>query len=304
MGKKVLQSSNVFYIASQQKYLEPDKIESGVYTFGTQNMSDPSDYLCKQSKYMDIGKNTIANNSYYEQIKKQVDSLVLNQKWFEELDVSCRRGFLLYGPPGTGKTTIQKEIINNLIKDFDAVVIQTSIAESNWESASSWAQLYRRVMKNDSNRLFVFSFTDLNAVELRGTVLTMFRDFLETFTRAPTVYFATTNEFDRIDKSIVNRPGRFDCRLEISALPLQAFTSVCEHYKIGHLANIIYEKNKTATPAILKEIATKIYCFGSQPEEAVNLTLEEFSSEHYEETVPAAPIKKKKFSVSTLSDDI
>jgi SpoVK/Ycf46/Vps4 family AAA+-type ATPase len=264
-----------FYIANQKSFEEPDRVEAGVYVWAPAGMGEISDSITRISSHLDIGKNSVAKNAHYAQIKMEVEKLVKNQDWFKKIGSSCRRGFLLHGPAGTGKTTIQKMIVNNIIDDFNAIVFEVSLQHDLYGIVDYISKYRRRV---EPNRLVIFSFGDLNATELRGGTLNMFREFLETHQEAATIYLATTNEFDRIDKSVVCRPGRFDKRIFIDKMEFEAFKGVCKFFYIEDLAEKIYAISPTVTPAILKEISVRINCFEMDGDSAIATALEEFEA--------------------------
>lgn len=275
----------VFYLANQQRYHELDTLKAGVYQWRPAGMTDIADKFIFISDKLDIGHNSMTNNEVYAKVKREVDKLVQNVDWFDKLKSSCRRGFMLYGPPGTGKTTVQKEVVNKLIEEYNAIAIQCSLTIGGWEGAQDWILNYRKEYPEENKRLVVFSFGDLNSEDFSSSsLLSDFREFLETFMSGPVVYFATTNEFDKLDPSISCRPGRFDTRILIESMPFDAFKSVCAHFHIEQYADAIYAYGKTATPALLKEIATKIHCFEMDPQEAISISFKEFDpSEVYKE---------------------
>lgn len=264
---------NITYVGDQSVYDKRDKLSPGWYTCIPQGMNEPGPKFSSKGKLKDIGTVSFVGNEHFQRIMGEFEKSMNSKKWFEALGASYRRGFLLYGPPGTGKTTIQQEICNQMIESFGAMVIDLpQVSYSTLELASRMIDLYRKI---NPEQVFVMAMGDLNAGMFMNETLDSIRNALEKFTTSPTFWFATTNEFDKLDHSIVSRPGRFDTRIEIKTLPKSVVVDLCKLNFIEELAEEL-SKNTSVTPALIRELAIRVKCFGMEPKEAIKQVYAEF----------------------------
>ncbi len=139
-------------------------------------------------------------------IVDDVRQFVRGREKFAALGLGYKRGYLMHGPPGTGKSAAVQMVIDELVREHNAVVPNTSNCSQEHIDA------LRGLVGPD--RLIVGIVEEID--ESCG------RDVLSMLdgTRCTNVVFlATTNFLDRLPARISKRPGRFDRVVDVSAYP-------------------------------------------------------------------------------------
>lgn len=124
-----------------------------------------------------------------------------------ELGLSPRRGYLLTGPPGTGKT----QFVRHLLSRYPDAAAFLHLAPS-----ARIASLTLETMAAEAARIsgpVIAIIEDVEKLlESRGTTLQFLLDVLDGLRDQPhpRLWIATTNEAQALDRSLTDRPGRFD----------------------------------------------------------------------------------------------
>jgi chaperone BCS1 len=153
----------------------------------------------------------------YEDLTKDIEYFLGNEKHYNDLGIPWKRGYLLYGPPGNGKTTTIVCLAQRLKKHVKFV----NLSEINN------ADLVNIIANLEKDTIIVLEDIDcVNAVQSRegeqeGDIslapkvsLNVLLNCLDgLLTRHGMITFATTNHIEKLDKALI-RAGRMDRRIE------------------------------------------------------------------------------------------
>lgn len=134
-------------------------------------------------------------------IKNSVEGFLSAKKMYEQAKMPWKRGLLFFGPPGGGKTSTIKAIISNY--DFKPVTIQAGAAcnDQSLLEAFSYARLQKPAL---------LYFEDLDSM-LQNVSLSNLLNLMDgVSTKDGLLIIATSNNPERLEESIINRPSRFD----------------------------------------------------------------------------------------------
>lgn len=150
----------------------------------------------------------IMDQGIIDVIKSNVDE---NLKYSEILKINkipLKRGIILCGEPGTGKTLLAKV----LAKEIEATVIY--VLPSHMERASDISKICEMAKELAPTMIILedldYIAQDRNETYNSGNVIQLMNqmDGIQEF--SDVITFATTNDIEKIEKAIKNRPGRFD----------------------------------------------------------------------------------------------
>lgn len=184
---------------------------------------------------------------------------------FRERKLAYKRGLLLYGPPGSGKTSTIKIAMKNIIKR-NGLVLRFGSSHT-FEAGMS---VLREVQANTP---VIVLMEDLDAILNRGYESEIINILDGVVPVDKVVFLATTNYPERLGARIMNRPSRFDKRIEIG-MPNAESRKI---YLKSLVANRISEKElnrwvadtENLSIAHLKELVTAVTILGNKYEEAI-----------------------------------
>jgi len=223
-------------------------------------------------------------DEYSKPLLKEINNFWGLEKEFENFGFLHKRGIILHGPAGSGKTCIIHLLINDLINNFDGIVLICDCSPNLVSDA------IKQIKQIEPKRKIICLFEDIDTIIRRygeSSILSL----LDGETQINNVLnLATTNYPEILDKRIVSRPRRFDRRIKID-MPSE---NVRKQYLTCKLKNELNEKeiNKWVSEtngfsfAAMTELIVLTKCLGNSFEKAIsdirNLINCKISSEQYE----------------------
>jgi len=195
-------------------------------------------------------------------LDKNVVKFVENLNLYEEKNLPTSRGCLVTGPPGTGKTLTCSAIMNQV----KSTIIY--ITSEDIEERGQISSLYEIARKVSPTIIIIEDIDTLGGIDRTSGDHPILGEFLNCLagveSNGGVVTIATTNFPDSLDKALVDRPGRFDFRIDFG-LPdeklrkhiLQKYLSNFNHQKID--LKPLIKDTEGMTGAHLKEIVMVAY---------------------------------------------
>lgn len=147
-----------------------------------------------------------------EEVMSGIREFYSQREEFARWDFVFKRGYLLYGVPGGGKTSIISSIINYVVEQLDGVVFVIY----NEIELNDYARFMREVYRGvEPDRIIAVIFEDIDGMIKDETLLINVLDGLGNSNNVLNI--ATTNYTERLSERIINRPNRFDKRIEIKS---------------------------------------------------------------------------------------
>ena len=196
-------------------------------------------------------------------LDKNIVKFIDNIELFESKNLPTSRGCLVTGPPGTGKTLTCSAIMNQV----ESTIIY--ITSEDIQERGQIAELYEVARKVSPTIMVVEDIDTLGGIDrTKGGDHPILGEFLNCLAgvenNGGVITVATTNYPEYLDKALVDRPGRFDLRIDFG-LPdeklrkyiLQKYLSSFNHQNID-LAPLIKD-TEGMTGAHLKEMVMMAY---------------------------------------------
>jgi AAA+ superfamily predicted ATPase len=196
-------------------------------------------------------------------LDKNIVKFIENIDLYESKNLPTSRGCLVTGPPGTGKTLTCSAIMNQV----ESTIIY--ITSEDITDRGQIAELYEIARKVSPTIMVVEDIDTLGGVDrTKGGDHPILGEFLNCLagveSNGGVVTIATTNYPEYLDKALVDRPGRFDLRLDFG-LPdddlrkyiLRKYLSNFNHQNI-ELKTLIKD-TEGMTGAHLKEMVMMAY---------------------------------------------
>ena len=196
-------------------------------------------------------------------LDRNIVKFIDNIELFEEKNLPTSRGCLVTGPPGTGKTLTCSAIMNQV----ESTIIY--ITSEDIRERGQIADLYEIARKVSPTIMVVEDIDTLGGIDrTKGGDHPILGEFLNCLagveSNGGVITIATTNYPEYLDKALVDRPGRFDLRIDFG-LPdeklrkyiLQKYLSSFNHQKID--LKPLIKDTEGMTGAHLKEMVMMAY---------------------------------------------
>lgn len=148
-------------------------------------------------------------------ILQDIDTFWKSEEKYKQYQRVFRRNYLLYSAPGTGKTSLINIMCQDLINQYDGIVISLSTGDE----IQMFVDAVRRIRKIDGDRKIIAVIEDIDNFVGDGSssssLDTLLLNILDgNYKMSNVVIIATTNYITRLESRYKNRPSRFDRVLE------------------------------------------------------------------------------------------
>ncbi len=205
----------------------------------------------------------VLTNEQRASLDRNIVKFIDNIELFEAKNLPTSRGSLVTGPPGTGKTLTCSAIMNQV----ESTIIY--ITSEDIRERGQIADLYDIARKVSPTIMVVEDIDTLGGIDrTKGGDHPILGEFLNCLagveSNGGVITIATTNYPEYLDKALVDRPGRFDLRIDFG-LPdeklrkyiLQKYLSSFNHQKID--LKPLVKDTEGMTGAHLKEMVMMAY---------------------------------------------
>ncbi len=188
-----------------------ENLPSGAYTVKIERTYSGSDIVLVKMN-VDDSHLIDLNQPEEEYVGRIIDEFCSKKEEFDKLKIAYKTGILLYGVAGGGKTSIIISVIKK-IKRMGGVCFILKNATDVYHFDDFYKTIYRKI---EPDRLILNVFEDIDGMS--GESETTLINILDGIGDCNNVInIATTNFTEKLPERIINRPGRFDRRVEIKS---------------------------------------------------------------------------------------
>ena len=191
-------------VGNTQPVLEPGHYDVGADDQGLFFVNVPS----RQDRLIEFA------DSASHAVLKAIRDFWAREAQFKRYELSYKRGIMLWGPPGSGKTCTMELVSRDIIEQGGLVFNYPGDAHPKIFQAAYRA--VRDIMPEVPILVLMEDFEVLVARTNQSALLNML-DGVEQLHKI--AFLASTNYPEKLDPRIINRPSRFDVRVEIAAPP-------------------------------------------------------------------------------------
>lgn len=178
-----------------------DRLPAGAYRIRQMGMADgdtvmaPAEVVTDELVWVPDGQS--------DEVIREIRDFWRQKPDYARLGYSHKRGYLLHGPPGSGKSCTVAAVMRDVVENDGIVLFVTRP-----ELVDSMLQRFRSV---EPDRPLLVVWEDIDAYVGHSHIEAQGLAFLDGDAQVSNVVFmATTNYPEKLDKRLVNRPGRFD----------------------------------------------------------------------------------------------
>jgi energy-coupling factor transporter ATP-binding protein EcfA2 len=199
-------------------------------------------------------------------ILNQIETFWQKADVFKQIGLLHKRGILLYGAAGCGKTSIIKLLCVHLIKRNGVILMVRDIP------LAAMALFALRQIEPERPVLTILEDIDVY-MDDEGSKSELL-SFLDGETQVDhIVHIATTNYPDKLDETIVKRPGRFDVVIELKQPIRDAREAYLKSLLNGNISPEQLQYLVDATSGLglahLRELVSATHCLGLDVDETI-----------------------------------
>jgi chaperone BCS1 len=173
---------------------------------------------------------------------EDIRRFVSNKKWYDDLGIPYRRGYLFYGPPGSGKSSLATALAGEIQRDLYVLSLATRGLDDQ-----GLMQLMSRVPSNGVLLIedIDAAFAERDKSDTTSSQVT-FSGLLNAFdgvgSRDGQIVIMSTNHIEKLDPALI-RPGRVDWQAFLgNAVPEQVAELFLRFFPESGRANEFVEK--------------------------------------------------------------
>lgn len=156
----------------------------------------------------------IMSDEHRNEITRNISDFFTHFEVFKKHGIKLSRGVILNGPPGTGKT-LTCNIIKSQLVDITTIVV----TRDHIQEIGDIANIYKMAQKMAPALVIVEDLDTIGGISRSNGDHPLLGEFLNALSGIESnkgvATLATTNHADKLDWALIDRPGRFDCRIEL-----------------------------------------------------------------------------------------
>lgn len=245
-----------------------EQIEAGVYDI--KHSQDVGYYLFK--KELNLDELIELPSVEGAKIIAGMETFWARKDKFIEYGYTYKRGIMLYGVPGGGKSSIINLLCKKLIQEKNGVIFTLNSQDDLHYYLNFMPEIYRMI---EPDRSVITIIEDLDGLCQNKEVESKLLNVLDGIEQLQNVvYLATTNYTEKLSERILNRPNRFDIRIEVKSPNAECRKIYFQKkLKVEDLKKINMEewikKTEGLTMAHLGEIIKSVIILGEDFEETM-----------------------------------